>query len=91
MVKTFGDQFLACSSLTNDEKGAIERRGPAGALNRVKKSQALADELFCPLHAPTVGGKSHHLARIFTRDRRSKMEISLTPAIFDKMAQLLYG
>src|SRR4051812_18118848 len=50
MVKTFCDQLLARPSFANDEHWPIERRGTAGALDRVEKSQALADELVCALH-----------------------------------------
>jgi hypothetical protein len=66
MVKTLGNQLLARSALADHEHWPIERRGPARPLDGVEERQALADELFRPLHMPTVGGKSHQLARIFT-------------------------
>ena len=89
-MKTFCDEFLAGPTLADDEQRAIERRGAARTLNRVKEGQALADELFCSLHAPTVGGKSHHLARIFTDISASKNRIPLNFNIFDNVARILY-
>ena len=62
----------------DDEHRPIERRRAAGPLDRVKEGQALADEGFRTVHDsrskiwPTVGGKSHHLARIFKRLDQAK-------------------
>ncbi len=79
MVKTLCDQFLASTPLADDENGTIERSGTARPLDGVEKGEALPDELFSALHVPcrskirpTVGGKSHHLARIFALIFRSK-------------------
>jgi hypothetical protein len=72
MVKPLRDQLLARAALTDDEHGTIEGRGTARPLDSVEECEALPDELFGPLQSlsrtriwPTVGGKSHHLARIF--------------------------
>jgi hypothetical protein len=57
----------------------------------------LANELIRPLHHlpikiwPTVGGKSHHLARIFTPIAPSELHFSLFFALCANMARLLYG
>jgi hypothetical protein len=66
VVETFGDQLLAGPALTDHEDGPVERRGAARPLDRVEEGKALANELVSPLHSPTVGGKSHELARIFS-------------------------
>ena len=66
MVKSLGDQFLAGATLADDENRAIEWGGAAGPLNRIEEGEALPDELIAPLHGLICGGKSHHLARIFT-------------------------
>jgi hypothetical protein len=96
-VETLGDQFLAGAPFPDDEHGAIERRGAAPALDRVEERQALADELLCSFHlrsiriCPTVGGKSHHLARIFIRLRLAKSTKFREFALSLKLARLLYG
>src|SRR5206468_7172313 len=91
MVKTFGDQFLAGAALPDDEHRPVQRRGAARPLDRVEKCQALADELFRSLHlAPTVGGKSHHLARFFTPPSTAKTLKFRNFAVFTNMARLLY-
>jgi hypothetical protein len=66
MVQPLGNKFLAGAALADDQDRPVERRGPAGAFYGVEKCQALPDELICPLHVPTVGAKSHELARNFT-------------------------
>ena len=90
MVQTFGDQLLARPPLANDEHRAVERRGAARPLDRVEKGKALADELVCPLHAPTVGGESHHLASIFTPISLENQMISEMSGISENMARDLY-
>ena len=70
-MEAFGDEFLAGAAFSDDENRPVERRSTAGALDRVEERQALANELVCALHrlpaefCPTLGGKSHDLARIF--------------------------
>ena len=91
-METFGDQLLAGAALADDEHWPVERRSAARPLDRVEEGQALADELFRPLHNwPTVGGKSHHLARIFTAFSLAKLRISRKFGVSEKMARLLYG
>src|SRR6478672_6326475 len=65
MVKALGNQLLTSPALADNEHRPVERRSPARPLDCIEEGKALADELVCPLHAPTVGGKSHHLASIF--------------------------
>jgi hypothetical protein len=65
MVQTLGDQFLAGTAFADHQHRPVERRGAARSLNRVEKGIALPNELIGPFHVPTVGGKSHQLARIF--------------------------
>ena len=91
MVKAFGDEFLARPPFADDKHGAIERRGAACALHRIEKGEALANELFGSLHAPTVGGKSHHLARIFPGFSPGKLRILLKNVLSSILARLLYG
>src|SRR4051794_40846434 len=93
MVQTFGNQFLARAALTDDEHWPVQRRSSACALDRVEKRQALADELFRSLHAlsPTVGGKSHHLARFFALFRTSKTLKFRNFAVSANVARLLNG
>jgi hypothetical protein len=50
MVQPFGDQLLARPALTDHKDRTIERRGAAGAFDRVEKGQARADEIVGPLH-----------------------------------------
>ena len=64
-MQTFGYQLLARTAFADHENGAVERGGAARALDGVEECQALTDELIRSLHSPTVGGKSHQLARIF--------------------------
>jgi hypothetical protein len=91
MMKSFGDQLLARAPLTDHEYGTVQRRGTARALDRVEESQALADKLVCPLHYwPTVGGKSHHLARIFTPLSGAKLQFLQLCALFPILARTLY-
>jgi hypothetical protein len=65
VVQSLGDQLLAGPSLTDNQHGPVKRRGPAGALYRVEKCQALPDELIGPFHPPISGVKSHQVARYF--------------------------
>ena len=90
-MKTLGDQFFPRSALTNHEHGTVERRGAARALHGVKERKALPDELIRPLHLPTVGGNSHHLARIFARFSAKNKLFSRNSALSFDMARLLYG
>jgi hypothetical protein len=53
MVKSFGNQLLASAALADDEHWPVERRGAAGALDRVEEGQALANELLAPFHVIT--------------------------------------
>src|SRR3954447_3827039 len=92
MVQTFGDQFLAGPALADDEHRPVQRRCPACALDCVEKREALADELFRSLHlAPTVGGKSHLLARFFAPLSTSKTVKFRNFTVFAGLARLLYG
>ena len=80
VVEPLGDQLLAGAALADDQHRAVERRGTARPLDRVEEGEALPDELICaPCFSiriwPTVGGKSHQLARIFTRFRDAKIAI----------------
>ena len=50
-MKPLGDQFLAGAALADDEDGPVERRGAAGAFDRVEEGQALTDKLGCTLHS----------------------------------------
>src|SRR3954468_13441950 len=91
MVETLGDQLLAGAAFTHDQDRPVERRGAARALDRVEKRQALPDELICPLHAPTVGGKCHDLARIFGAFALEKSTKCEKSALSRNMARPLYG
>jgi hypothetical protein len=97
MVKPLRDQLLARAALADDEHGPVERRRSARALDRVEECEALPDELFGPLHTsfaeiwPTVGGKSHHLARIFGLLTARKIVNSLNFAVSGNVARILYG
>jgi hypothetical protein len=51
----------------------------------------LTDELLRSLHTPTVGGESHHLARIFSCLTEGKWLFFRVTATFKKVARLLYG
>ena len=64
-MQALGDQFLAGAAFADYQHRSIERRGAACPLDCVEERQALTDELICPLHAPTCGGNSHHVARYF--------------------------
>jgi hypothetical protein len=91
-MEAFGDQLLASAALPNDEHRPVERRGTTRPLDRVEEREALPNELFCSLHKlPTVGGKSHHLARNFRAFPLSKMADSLSSGLSAKLARLLYG
>jgi hypothetical protein len=96
MVKAFGDQLLARSSLADHEHGAIERRGAARPLDGVEEGKALADELVRSLHnlspnfCPTVGGISHHLARIFDVFAEGNRQFFRNSALSPAMARSLY-
>ena len=51
MVEAFGDQLLAGAALADHQHRPIERRGAAGALDRVEKGRGLADQMSIPFHA----------------------------------------
>jgi hypothetical protein len=91
VVKTLGDEFLSRPSLADYEHRPIERRSAARPLDSIEESQTLSDELICALHVPTVGGKSHHLARIFNvlggRKSRKSRKIELSESV----ARMLLG
>ena len=95
MVETFGDEFLAGTPLADDENGPVERSGAARPLYGVEEGKTLADELFGTFHGsqskirPTVGGKSHHLARIFTDFGREKSMNLRKMAVSGYLAWLL--
>ncbi len=63
MVEALGDQLLAGAALADDEHRPVERRGAAGALDRVEEGGGLADEMGVALHCPNIGAFSHLLAR----------------------------
>jgi hypothetical protein len=90
-MQTFGDKLLAGAPLSDNEHGPVEGGGAARALNRIEEGQALADELVGPLHVPTVGGKSHHLARIFTAVSEVEVRILHKSGLFAILARLLNG
>ena len=95
-METFGNQLLAGSTLADDQHGPVERRGTARALNGVEEREALADELVCAFHDPaeiwlSVGGKSHHLARIFALLSTGNECFSSKSAVFQNMARSLYS
>ena len=50
VVQALGDQLLAGAALADDEHRPVERRGAAGALDRVEEGGGLADELGVALH-----------------------------------------
>jgi hypothetical protein len=97
MVKTLRDQLLAGPPLADHQNRPVERRSATRAFDRVEERQALADELVRALQKdsskiwPTVGGKSHHLARIFTELRGAKHQFSQDSALCRTLARLLYG
>ena len=91
MVEAFGDQLLARAALADHKDGPVERRGAACPLDGVEEGVALSDELFGPFHVPTVGGESHHLARIFGLVSLAKLRFFSLFAISGKMARLLYS
>ena len=90
MVKALGNQLLARAALSDHKDGTIERRGAARPLDRVEEGQALTDELIGSLHAPTVGGKPHLLARYFGREFGGIQRIYGLSATFGKVARVLY-
>ena len=51
MVEALGDQLLAGAALADDQHRPVERRGAAGALDRVEEGGGLADEMGVALHA----------------------------------------
>jgi hypothetical protein len=97
MMEPLGDQLLAGAAFADYQDRAIERRGAAGALDRVEKRKALPDELVRPLHRfspknwPTVGGKPHLLARYFDRGSGEKLRFSPVSGVFWMLAHLLNG
>jgi hypothetical protein len=54
MVKSLGNQFLARAALADHQHRAVERRGAAGAFERVEKGGGLANYLGCALHAQAL-------------------------------------
>jgi hypothetical protein len=95
-MQALGNQLLAGPALADHQHWAVERSGTARPLDSVEKSEALADELFCAFHArskirPTVGGKSHQLARIFTLLDSEKWANSLNLDDSGILARLLYS
>ena len=95
-MEALGNQFLAGAALTDDEHGPIERSRAACAFDSIEERKALADELFAPLHPafdqktrPTVGGKSHQLARNFPRHPVRNSTKRLKLAVRRQLAQLL--
>src|SRR4051812_15272301 len=97
MVKTLRDQFLARTPFTDHQHRPVERRGAARALHRVEERQTLADELVRPLHNlsfriwPTVGGKSHDLARIFMLISPANGMNLRNSTVFQILARSLYN
>jgi hypothetical protein len=91
MMQALGNELLARAALSDHQDRTIEGRRAARALDRVEKRQTLPNELFGPLHAPPVGGKSHHLARIFTPCSSRKMKNFGSSAHSAILAQLLYS
>jgi hypothetical protein len=96
MVQALRDQLLTGAPLADDEHRAVEGRGTARPLDCVEEREALADELFRPLQGlsrskiwPTVGGKSHHLARIFGSFPPVKSRKSRKMRVSGNVAQLL--
>ena len=90
-MEALGDQFLAGPSLADDQDRAVERRRAARPLHRVEECKALADELIRSLHALTVGGKSHQLARFFALFSRQNCRFSQKISHSLNMAQDLNG
>jgi hypothetical protein len=91
VVEPFGNELLAGAALADHKHWPIERRSAAGSLNRVEKREALPDKLFGPFHGPTVGGESHHLARIFGCRGIAELLIPYFSVISAYLARLLYG
>jgi hypothetical protein len=87
VVETLGDELLPGTTFADHQHGPIERRGTARPLDRVEERKALSDELFCPLHSPTVGGKSHHLARNFKLFLLAKSDFSEKFAVLAILAR----
>jgi hypothetical protein len=73
MVQALGDQLLAGAALADHQHRAVERRGAAGALDRVEKGSRLTDQLRRPLHVPQLGAACRLLARFFGRAARPKL------------------
>jgi hypothetical protein len=44
-MEAFSDQFFPCAALPHNQHGPIERCGAAGALDGIKKSGRLSNEL----------------------------------------------
>jgi hypothetical protein len=89
MVEALGHQFLAGAALADYQYRTIERRGAAGALDRIEDRVALPDECFRPLHTPTVGDEYHDLARYFARKSAIFGAISYFSGISGILAWLL--
>ena len=88
-METLGDQFLAGTPFANNDHGPVERRRTARALHSVEEGQALPDELVRTFHTPTVGDKSHHLARNLRLIFLEKLRISRKLDISRNMARML--
>jgi len=89
LVQALGDQLLAGTALADHQDRPVEGGGTARPLDRVEKGEALPDELIHPLHGPTVGGKSHLLARYFGRFANEKHHFSDVCANSEMLARPL--
>src|SRR6476469_7901120 len=89
MVEALGDQLLSGAAFADHEDWAIERGRPARSLDRVEKGKALPNETFRPLHTPTIGDKSHDLARFFAAFSPLKTKQFRKSDRSSKMARIL--
>jgi hypothetical protein len=65
VMETLGDELFARAALADHQHRPIGCCGTARPLDRIEHGIALADKGFGALHALTVGGKYHQLARYF--------------------------
>ena len=97
MVKTFGDQLLARAPLADHQHRPVQGRGAARPLDRVEEAKlwpmnwSVRSMLSQSENCPTVGGKSHQLARIFTLFLAANQQILRNSALYEEMARPLYG